>query len=195
MLKFGCHQYPVYLSNSSWTIKDATPADTGSSIWLGEPWFVYVSLLSSSVIILWIQMSLRWMKATKLGSQGQSLASIFVSGVCEWSSSGRIGSLFSSYKKHNTFMNDNKINSTGLTALVWKLSQRFKPLIFQDIGLDLELASPWWLWFTNSVSYILVDPQQNGRDGDRLNGQKPLMIVQYVYLPTFQKSKACYFFT
>ena len=42
-------------------------------------------------------------------------------------------------------MNDNKINSTGLTALVWKLSQRFKPLIFQDIGLDLELASPWWL--------------------------------------------------
>ena len=92
-------------------------------------------------------------------------------------------------------MNDNKINSTGLRALVQKLSLRFKPLIFQDIGLDLELASPWWLWFTNSVSYMLVDPQQNGRDRDCLNGQKPLMIIQYVYLPAFQKSKAGYFYT
>ena len=42
---------------------------------------------------------------------------------------------------------------------------------------------------------MLVDPQQNERDRDRLNGQKPLMIVQYVYLPTFQKSKAGYFYT
>ena len=85
---WGCHQYPVYLSNSSCAMNDATPADKDSSMMFDEPLLVYVRRRLSPVAILLTHTSFRWINATRSELLGQSLASIFDSIAWDLISSG-----------------------------------------------------------------------------------------------------------